>query len=566
MTEPSLGRQLPFYVGRYRCEEYLGGGMADVYRARDSELPRDVAIKILKPENRTDEEARRSFVEEAQLASQCCHENIVATYDKGDYDGSPFIVMEFLRGQSLRAIIRKREVGDLNRILRIALQIAQGLECVHQQNIIHRDLKPDNVNVDANGRVKLVDFGIAKQAEWNRTQAGLTKGTASYMAPEQVMGEGVSFRTDIWAFGVLLYELLTAGQRPFQAETISDLWGAIMNRPVDPAPLQQAGVPLPIQQMVERCLQKSSANRYPDFGVIARELEGYLNMQDLGVKTKVFTPAPTTPEAVEPAKPGRPAWVLPAAGAAVLLVAVSVYALIASRPKPLEPTLNFPKSGNMVLVAAGKALLGQEKRPVDVAAFYIDQTEVSNAAYSAFLKETGHARPENFREDKPEDPVVNVSFYDAQAFAKWAGKRLPTQQEWEKAARGSDALAFPWGNTPDQRRANVDDNPDLGTERKPLPVRSFPQGASPVGALNMFGNVWEWVDQRTVPEAAIIESFRDVDGLPYKPTKDDTFYSMRGGAYDVKLTPELMWDSAPFPAAFGHLNIGFRCAKTPGTR
>ncbi len=186
-------RQPPFFVGRYRCEEYLGGGMADVYRARDTELPRDVAIKILKPGKEQDEEIRQSFIDEVQLASRCSHENIVMTYDKGEFDGAPFIVMEFLRGNHLGALIKTNSQGDLRRILKTALQIARALEYVHEQNIVHRDLKPQNLHVDRSGRVKLVDFGIAKSVEWNKTQAGLVKGTAYYMAPEQVLGHPVSF-------------------------------------------------------------------------------------------------------------------------------------------------------------------------------------------------------------------------------------------------------------------------------------------------------------------------------------------------------------------------------------
>jgi eukaryotic-like serine/threonine-protein kinase len=568
MAEQYAGRQLPFFVGRYRCEEYLGGGMADVFRARDSELPRNVAIKILKPENIADEEARRSFVEEAQLASQCSHENIVATYDKGDFEGSPFIVMEFLRGESLRSVIRKHALTDLNSILRIALQIAQALECVHQQNIIHRDLKPENVHVDPNGRAKLVDFGIAKQTEWNKTQAGLTKGTASYMSPEQVMGTGLTFQTDVWAFGILLYEMLCGGLRPFQADTIGDLWAAVMNRPVDMRPLEESGVPASIRQMVDRCLQKTATNRYPGFAPICREIESFLRPAQEPQPKPQPSPPPVaaSPGLRAPVVKSGQRWLLPAIVGGLVLVIALVVAFITLRPKPLQASLAFAKSGDMVLVPAGPALLGNDKHPAELPAFYIDKTEVSNAAYSRFLKETGHERPENFPDNKPDDPVVNVTFYDAQEFARWSGKRLPTEPEWEKAARGQNGFLFPWGNEADKRLANVKDNPDLNGTHAVMPVSSFPRGASPFGALNMCGNVWEWVNGRTTPEPPILEMIRGLEGLPYKPTKDDTFYAMRGGAFDVPIGPELLSDFAPFPANFGYANIGFRCAMTPGAK
>src|ERR1700685_798228 len=183
MEVPGNPRQLPFFIGRYRCEQYLGGGMAGVYQARDTELPRDVAIKILKPSNQDEEDVRTAFLDEMQLATQCCDENIVVIYDKGEFEGCPFIVMEFLRGNNLADLIKTSALGGLKNILRIALQLANAMECVHGQNIVHRDLKPQNLTVEPSGRVKLVDFGIAKSIGWNKTQAGFVKGTAYYMAP-----------------------------------------------------------------------------------------------------------------------------------------------------------------------------------------------------------------------------------------------------------------------------------------------------------------------------------------------------------------------------------------------
>ena len=251
--------------------------MADVYRARDTELPRDVAIKILKPSNERDPEVRACFLDEVQLASRCSHENIVMTYDKGEFEGSPFIVMEFLRGENLEKVIRNHEVGNLKRILRMSLQMARALEYVHSQNIVHRDLKPQNLHVDQNGRLKLVDFGIAKSVDWNRTQVGMVKGTAYYMAPEQILGDPVTFRTDIWAFGVVLYELLSDGRRPFQGTSLDSLWAAIINTAPDFAPLAQRAVPASVQQVVRRCLEKDPECRFQDFAEVAATIEAILD-------------------------------------------------------------------------------------------------------------------------------------------------------------------------------------------------------------------------------------------------------------------------------------------------
>ena len=250
--------------------------MADVYRARDSELPRDVAIKILKRGRETDGEVRESFLDEAQLASRCSHENIVSTYDKGEFEGSPFIVMEFLRGQSLDKSIQSGEVGNIKQILRVAQQIAAALEYVHSQGIIHRDLKPQNLNVDPNGRVKLVDFGIAKAVDWNKTQVGWTKGTAFYMAPEQVRGEQVTFRTDVWAFGVVLYEMICGGRRPFVGANLDTLWAAIVNATPDYKVMAVCGAPESLQLLVKRCLEKKPENRFEGFASIRKALETIL--------------------------------------------------------------------------------------------------------------------------------------------------------------------------------------------------------------------------------------------------------------------------------------------------
>ena len=141
--------------------------MADVYRARDTELPREVAIKILKPESQNEEAVREAFRDEAQLAAQCHHDNIVTIHDRGEFEGHPFIVMEFLRGDGLDAVIKSGVTRDIGSALKIARQISAAMECVHGQNIVHRDLKPQNLHMDKQGRVKLVDFGIAKSVAWN---------------------------------------------------------------------------------------------------------------------------------------------------------------------------------------------------------------------------------------------------------------------------------------------------------------------------------------------------------------------------------------------------------------
>jgi tRNA A-37 threonylcarbamoyl transferase component Bud32 len=550
-------RQLPFFVGRYRCEEYLGGGMADVYRAQDTELPRMVAIKILKPGKELDEDVRQSFIDEVQLASQCAHENVVATYDKGEFEGAPYIVMEFLRGEHLGTLIKNKAQGDTRRVLKIALQVARALEYVHEQNIVHRDLKPQNLHIDRSGRVKLVDFGIAKSVEWNKTQAGLVKGTAYYMAPEQILGQRVSFATDVWAFGVVLYELLT-GRRPFESETLDGLWSAIVHASPDYELLTAAGTPPPVQKIVRRCLEKRLEQRYAGFAPICAEIEAILDVSPTTVTATIPDGGFTRIRKIwgESARPVR----YGAAAIAALVAAIVVLTLLFRGP---AREIKLP-SGDMVLVTGGPAWIGPQGhlRQVDVPAFYIDRTEVSNRAYAQFLRATGYLRPKDFQENRPDDPVVNVSFYDAREFAKWAGKRLPTDIEWEKAARGSHGNLFPWGNGFKPQLCNVADNPKL--ERHAImPVNSFPEGRSPYGGLNFCGNVWEWVDAISAPPSPeYLKRMQQDPSLIPAPTATDLYYQIRGGYYGLTLSPEFISDSAPFPVRLGSQVIGFRCART----
>jgi serine/threonine protein kinase/formylglycine-generating enzyme required for sulfatase activity len=579
MEPPVNSRQVPFHAGRYRCEAYLGGGMADVYRARDTELPRDVAIKILKPSNQDDPEVRECFLDEVQLASRCSHENIVSTYDKGEFEGSPFIVMEFLRGERLDKLIHNGGQGDFKHIVNIALQIARAMEYVHLQGIVHRDLKPQNLHVDEHSRVKLVDFGIAKSVEWNKTQAGLVKGTAYYMAPEQILGNPVTFRTDIWAFGVVLYEMLCAGRRPFQGSTLDTLWAAIANGTPDYQLLTDAGVPASLQQIVKRCLEKQPEVRFQSFSEVCEALRNFaspartepasvvapvpsgknrvgvwLGAALLGVAGIAFWLFNRTPASKPLSKPGTDT------GGAVAVGTVTPSA----PPPPRALTLD---TGDMVLVDAGSALLGADAKPVDVNVFYLDSTEVTNGSYLKFCQQTNYVAPPNAQKDPADYPVVNVSFYDAEAYAHWAKKRLPTAAEWEKAARGAKGQQFPWGNEWREDAANIPRDKDARKTAGLSPANSFSSGASPYGALNLVGNAWEWVN---APAALDDHQFEMLQKLwkVYSPplSRTEAFYQVRGGSFHyLPFGPksDLVVDSLTMPARAREPDIGFRCAKDP---
>ncbi|MGO9097484.1 MAG: bifunctional serine/threonine-protein kinase/formylglycine-generating enzyme family protein [Bryobacteraceae bacterium] len=574
--------QLPASVSKYELQEYLGGGMSRVYRARDTVIGRTVAVKILTEEACKDPEAKARFLQEARVAGNISHDNIIRVYDFGEEAGRPFMVMEYLRGEDLRSLIKTNRTGDLHCKLTLAMQLARALEHIHTQKIVHRDIKPENIQVTTAGVVKLMDFGIAKSENTALTRPGFTLGTPYYMAPEQIRGMPVTPQVDIYAFGILLFELVT-GVRPTEAGSVEKIFYQILHEPVDMAPLTAAGAPKPLCDLVESCTAKDPAKRPASFATVCLELDRVLRRLQRGPGDStatlrviaqqdragaVATPAPTparitaplpgeAPPEAPPAKRRRWPIVLSALGVVALAVAALVYfGVLPGMPK-LAPVLSTP-SGEMVLVPGGPFLSGAEKTRVTLPAFYIDKTEVTNQAYAKYCADRNRPLPELFLKDHPDYPVVNITYVDAQEFAKWAGQRLPTPQEWEKAARGRDGRLYPWGNEQDPKRANVLDNPDRKTPDL-MAADSLPEGASPYLALNTVGNVWEFTDEFREPTDATIKAFARLMTPP--PTADEPWYTISGGAYDTKLSGNLLWEASSVPARYKAFNIGFRCVK-----
>ena len=264
-------------IGAYRITASLGaGGMGQVYAALDERLQRRVAIKILPQEFSSDADRLRRFEKEARAASTLNHPNLITIYDVGVHGAAPYIVMELVDGKRVRDVIGDSPVPAA-RVIDIGAQIAAGLAKAHEAGIVHRDLKPENVMVSSDGFVKILDFGLVKLADPERpssaeestqtvTVLGVVMGTPGYMSPEQARGGTVDFRSDQFAFGTIVYEMIT-GRNPFRRDTIAGTMAAVIERAPEPLPL---GTPPELARIVNRCLQKDPALRYPS----TRELAG----------------------------------------------------------------------------------------------------------------------------------------------------------------------------------------------------------------------------------------------------------------------------------------------------
>src|SRR5262245_6333677 len=301
-------------LGHYEIVAFVGeGGMGEVYRARDTRLRRDVALKVLQT-SAADSDLWARFEREAHSASALSHPNICTVHDFGEADGQPYLVMELIDGVSLRSAIQNQSL-DPAAVVPIALQIADALEAAQANDIVHRDIKPGNVMITARGHVKVLDFGLAKLAAAATTghtatlepltAAGVLLGTAEFLAPEILLGGQADARSDVWAFGVTLYQMVT-GELPFKGATPFEISSGILR---DTTPKLPPGVPSGLQRVIERCLEKIPADRYQHAGEIRAAL------QSLAV--------PSIPTVR--ARPARWMWIAALAAAAALATGVWIW-------------------------------------------------------------------------------------------------------------------------------------------------------------------------------------------------------------------------------------------------
>jgi len=253
-------------VGKYLIVAKIGSGaMGDVYRAHDAKLNRDVAVKTMAELYASDDQLVQRFQREAQSAAALNHPNVVTVYDFGSEQGKFYLAMELLDGADLKELIAARSLNDLWDKLDVMEQIAEGLAYAHKQGVVHRDLKPANIRVLPNGRVKIMDFGLARIGSSDMTRAGMVMGTPNYMSPEQVRGTKADARSDIFSLGAVFYELLS-GKKAFNADSMHTILYKVLEEEPEPVRTWVPALPGPFVAFVERCLAKDPANRYQDAG------------------------------------------------------------------------------------------------------------------------------------------------------------------------------------------------------------------------------------------------------------------------------------------------------------
>jgi serine/threonine protein kinase len=299
---------------RYQLQDPIGrGGMAVIYRGRDLRMERIVAIKVLREAYSTDPKFVTRFQREAKAASSLNHPNIVQVYDYGQTDGNYFIVMELVDGSDLRRYMRSRGVLDVQRAVTVAHDVAMGLGAAHRRNIVHRDVKPQNILIGRHGVIKLTDFGIAsvyKDINAERlTTTGMTLGTVQYYAPEQAQGEIVSPAADVYALGIVMYEMLT-GRTPFDGDTpVAVAMQHLQDAPLPPSQLNP-NIPPALEEIILRCLEKVPEMRYRDGSMLARALTQFIE-EELGESpakqaTPGGVPTPNSNSGVNHQIPPRP--------------------------------------------------------------------------------------------------------------------------------------------------------------------------------------------------------------------------------------------------------------------
>ncbi len=344
-------------LGGYEVVSRIGaGGMGEVWRAKDAKIGRDVAIKVLPASLITDADRLQRFEQEARAAGTLNHPNLVTIYELGTHDGAPFIAMELLEGETLRDKLDRGPI-PARKSIEYAVQIANGLAAAHEKGIVHRDLKPENIFATPDGRIKILDFGLAKlmapaevpddQTAKRGTAPGTVMGTAGYMSPEQVRAIDVDHRSDIFSFGAILYEMLS-GHRAFRRDSSVETMNAILKEDPPELSASSANVSPAVDRIIRRCLEKSASERIQNARDLAFALEG---LSGTSTQTAIGSDSPKSSR--------RPLLLAAATAAAVALLAALFFVGRLSKPDPSQPTMRQLTFGNGTVRSARFAPDGQ---------------------------------------------------------------------------------------------------------------------------------------------------------------------------------------------------------------
>jgi formylglycine-generating enzyme required for sulfatase activity/tRNA A-37 threonylcarbamoyl transferase component Bud32 len=519
-----LAKRLQAALGdAYVVERELGaGGFAVVFLVSDVTLKRKLAVKVVSPELISTASVLARFKREAETVAQLSHPNIVPLYFIGHKDDLFYIAMGYIDGGALDARISSVEGQQmpLETVRRAMSEVASALAHAHKRGVIHRDIKPQNVLIDSeSGRCLVTDFGIARTAEGTQlTATGMMVGTPAYLAPEQVTGEPSDHRADIYALGVMAYEMVT-GKQPFDAPTPTAVLMKRLGPPPDPVGKMRSDVPRDLQDAISGCLAPDQAERFQtaDDVVVA-----------LGRGTTSTGGQMTAEFVVRTRRRKYRQWTLLGVGS-VAAVAIAVLAVKGARNTgAARPTT--PVDSGMVLIPAGDYLIGSDsggpkERPahkVTLPAFGMETHEVTVGEFKAYADSSRAPVPWTGPMPDATLPVTQIQWAEATNYCRWKhpdGGDLPTEEQWEAAARGAEGRRYPWGSTFDLAAANT-----APTRRNALaPVRSFPRGATPEGIHDLIGNAWEWTRS----------PMQSYPGGTAMPDSLKSYYVIRGGAYDA---------------------------------